>query len=79
MAADDRAGAGAIDVDITGDEFGFDPLDVGRTAREESRGERVVGVVRDSDRFIEIAHFDDAQDRAENFFAREPRMSVSRR
>ena len=51
MTADDRAGAGAIDVNIAGDDLGFGALDVGRAAREKSGGERVVGVVRDRDGF----------------------------
>ena len=79
MAADDRAGAGAIDVNIAGDQLGFDPLNVRRAAREESGGQRVVGAVRDLDGFVEIAHFDHTQDRSENFFARRCALSVSHR
>ena len=33
MTADHGAGAGAIDVNVPRNEFGFDPLDVGRTAK----------------------------------------------
>ena len=60
MAADDGAGAGAVDVNVARDQFRFDALDVGRTAGEESRGQRVVCVVRDSNGFIEVADADDA-------------------
>src|SRR4051812_38529862 len=57
MAPNDGARAGAIDVNIAGDQLRFHALDVRRAAREESGGQRVVGVVRDADRFVEIAHF----------------------
>ena len=33
-------------------------------------------LVRDCDGFVEVAHFNDAQDRAENFFARDPAYSA---
>ena len=79
MPPDDRAGAGAIDVNIAGDQARFDALDVGRAAREKSAGQRVIGAVRDFDRFIEIAHFDHAQDRAENFFAGDAHVAASHR
>ena len=69
MAAHHRAGARAIDVDVARDDLGLGALDVGGTAREKSGGEREIGAVGDCDRFVEIAHFDHAQDRAENFFA----------
>ncbi len=55
MPADDRAGAGAIDVNIAGFELRFHALDVCRTAREKSAGECVVRVVCDLDRVIEVA------------------------
>src|SRR5205823_8142543 len=71
MAANDGAGAGAVDVNIAGHHFGFDALDVRRTAREKPAGQCVIGFVRDADGFVEIARAEDAQDRAENFFARE--------
>jgi hypothetical protein len=32
MTPDYRAGAGAIDVNVSRNEFGFDPLDIGRAA-----------------------------------------------
>ncbi len=72
MPPDDRPGAGTIDVDVAGFQLGFRPLDVGRAAREKARGQRIIGAVRDLDRFVQIAHFDHAQDRAENFLARDP-------
>ena len=37
MAADNGAGAGAIDVNVARDQFRFHPLDVGWAAGEESR------------------------------------------
>ena len=49
MPPDDRAGAAAVDVNVAGDQLGFDALDVRRAAREKSAGERVVGAVRDFD------------------------------
>ncbi len=60
MAADDGAGAGAIDVNVARDQLRFDALDVRGTAREKSRGQGVIGVVCDPDGFIEIAHAEDA-------------------
>src|ERR1700719_388784 len=53
MATDDRAGAGAIDVNVAGFELGFGAFDIGRASREKSCGERVVGVVCDIDRVVE--------------------------
>src|SRR5207302_10923230 len=67
MAADHRASAGAIDINIPGYELGFDPLDVSGTAREESGGERVIGIVGNSDRVVQIARFQHTQHRSENF------------
>ena len=66
---DDRAGAGAIDVNIPGFDLRSGALDVGWTAREKSGGERVIGAVRDLDCFIEIARSQNAENRSENFFA----------
>ena len=63
MAADYRASAGAIDINIPGDELGLHPFNVSRTAREESGGERVIGVVGNSDCVIEIARFQHTQHR----------------
>src|SRR5207245_5154310 len=57
MAPDDRAGAGAIDIDISRLQLRFNALDIGWAAREKSAGQRVVGAVRYFERFIEIAHF----------------------
>src|SRR5438067_625312 len=54
-------------INIPSDEFGFDPLDVSGTAREESGGEGVIGIVRNSDRIVEIARFQHTQHRPENF------------
>ena len=42
MAADHRAGAGAIDINIPGYEIGLHSLDVSGTAREESGSERAI-------------------------------------
>src|SRR5437868_6796172 len=67
MPADHRTGTGPIDINIPSDEFGFDPLDVSGTAREESGGEGVIGIVRNSDRIVEIARFQHTQHRPENF------------
>src|SRR5205807_10144153 len=67
MAADHRASAGAIDINVPGYERGFDPLDVSGTAREESGGERVIGIVGNSDRVVQIARFQHTQHRSENF------------
>ena len=60
MAADDGASAGAIDVNIACDQLRLDALDVRGTAGEESSGQCIVGVVRDPDGFIKVAHSDDA-------------------
>src|SRR5438067_1381642 len=67
MSADYCAGAGAIDIIIPGYELGFDPLNVSGTAREESGGERVIGIVGNSDRVVQIARFQHTQHRPENF------------
>ncbi len=61
MAADDGASAGAIDVDVTGNNLSFGALDVGWTAREKSGGQRKFGAVRDLECFIKIARTDDAE------------------
>src|SRR5882757_5304442 len=55
MPADYRAGTGAIDINIPGDELGLHPFNVSWTAREESGGERVIGVVSNSDRVVQVA------------------------
>ncbi len=57
MAPDNRAGARAIDVNVSRFQSGFDALDIGRAAREKSAGQRVIGAVRYFEGFIEIAHF----------------------
>jgi hypothetical protein len=74
MPADDGTGAGAIDINVARDQLRFDALNIGRAAGEKSPGQRVVGVVRDPDGFIEIAHSNDAQDRSENLFTRETHL-----
>src|SRR5438477_12946266 len=71
MAADHGARARTIDVNIACNQFRFDALDVRGTAGEKSAGQCVVRIVRNPDGFIEIADSNDAQDRSENFFARE--------
>ncbi len=60
VAADDRARARAVDVNVAGFQSRFDALDVIRTAREKAAGQRVVGSIRDFERLVEIAHFQDA-------------------
>src|SRR5439155_10632213 len=57
MAPDNRAGARAIDIDISRLQLGFNALDIGRAAREKSAGQRVIGAVCYFEGFIEIAHF----------------------
>ena len=49
----DRAGAGTIDINIAGDQFGFDPLDIRGAAREKSSGQRVINPVGHLQRFVE--------------------------
>src|SRR4051794_38931000 len=72
MATDHRAGAGAVDVDVARHQFGFDSFDIRGAAREESGGQRVVGVVRDANRFVEVTYLEDTEDGSKNFFAGEP-------
>src|SRR5439155_20318982 len=60
VAADDRARARAVDVNVAGFQSRFDALDVIGAAREKTAGQRVVGSIRDFDRLVEIAHFQDA-------------------
>src|SRR4029077_14819491 len=69
MTTDDSAGAGAVDVNISSANLGLGALDVGRTPREESGSERIIGAVGDLERFIEVAHFDHTEHRPENLFA----------
>src|SRR5882724_2638304 len=57
MASNNRAGARAIDIDISRLQLGFNALDIGWAAREKSAGQRVIGAVRYFEGFIEIAHF----------------------
>jgi hypothetical protein len=68
MTANNGAGAGTVDIDVTGDDFRLDAIDVGWTAGEESGGECKFSRVGRGDRFIEVAHFDYAENGAENFF-----------
>src|SRR5215813_9610934 len=49
MAADDRAGARSVDVNVARLQLRFDALDVGRAAREEATGQRVISAVRNFD------------------------------
>src|SRR5207253_10217233 len=67
MAANHGASAGAIDVNVSSHELGLHPFDVSRTAREKSGGERVIGIVRNPYRVVQIARFQYTQDRPENF------------
>ena len=60
MAADDRARARAVNVKVAGFQAGLHPLDIIGTAREKAAGQRIVGSVRDFERLVEIAHFQDA-------------------
>ena len=61
MPTHHRAGAGAVDVNISRHQLGFDPLDVCRTAREKAGGQRIVDYRwPPSERLVEIAHFDHA-------------------
>src|SRR6266436_5011699 len=60
MAANVRTGAGAIDVNVAGDDLRFGALDVGWAAREKSGGQREFGAVRNLECFIKIARPDDA-------------------
>src|SRR5438132_8353142 len=79
MAANDRTGAGAIDVNVAGDDLRFGALDVGRAAREKPGGQREFGAVRDLECFIKIARPDDAEHRTKNLFARYPRLRTDAR
>src|SRR6266404_8795538 len=71
MAPDNFPCARAIDVNVAGLNLGFGAVDAGRAAREKSGSKRVIGTVRNRERFIEVAHFHDAQHGAENLFARD--------
>src|SRR4029079_10378469 len=55
MAADYRASAGAIDINIPAHELVLYPFNVSRTSREESGGERIIGVVSNSDCVVQVA------------------------
>ena len=71
MPAHHGASAGAVDINIARFNLRFRALDVRGTAREKSGGERVVRAVGNRDCFVEIAHFQNADHRSENFFARD--------
>src|SRR5439155_24563891 len=60
VTPDDRARARAIDVNVAGFKSRFDALDVIGAAREKAARQRVVGSIRDFQRLVEIAHFQDA-------------------
>src|SRR5207237_8583897 len=76
MAADDYAGSGAVEVNVARLDLSLSALDVRRAAREKSGRERVISTVCDFNRFIEIAHFQHAQHRAEDFFARDAHVGL---
>jgi len=69
MATDNRACAGAIDVNVAGANFRLGAFDVCRAAREKPRGQRELRAVRNLERFSEIADFDNAEHGPENLFA----------
>ena len=71
MPPDDGACARPIDVDIARFNLRFGALDICRAARKKSGCKRVIGAVRNIERLIEIAHLNDAEHRAEDFFARD--------
>ena len=69
MTADYGAGAGAVNVNVSGANLRLGPFDVGRTAREKSGSQREFSAICDLERFGEIAHFDHTEHRSENLFA----------
>ena len=60
VAADDRARARAIDVNVARFQSGFDALDIIGAAREKPARQGVVRSIRDFERLIEIPYFQDA-------------------
>src|SRR6187551_1780923 len=71
MAADDRARRLAVNVQVAGAKGGPARGDVARVARVQTAGEREVGVHRYLDGLVEAPGVKDAEDRAENLFARQ--------
>src|SRR5947199_10815462 len=49
LASDDGTGDGAVDIDVAGAQLGRGARDVRRRARDNARGERVVGGVADGE------------------------------
>src|SRR2546430_8954257 len=74
MPTDYGSRARAVDIHVTGNDLRLGPFDVGRTTREKSGRECVIGGIRNIDRFGQIAHFDDAKDGSEDFFAADAKV-----
>src|SRR6266511_5038900 len=70
MSAHHCARARAVDISVARFDLCFCPLDVRWTAREKPSSEGIISAVGNRDRFVKIAHLQDANDRAENFLAR---------
>src|SRR5207244_2097797 len=71
LDADDRARCGAgrpVRIQDAGMDFREEPPNLRRFAAEDSRGEAIVHVVRDSNRVPEVIHRDNRQDRHEELF-----------
>ena len=69
LAADDRAGDVAVEVDVAGPQLGGRPLEVHRRAREAPGGEGVVGAVGQLDGVVEVAGPQHGEHRAEDLLA----------
>ena len=54
MAPHECACDGAVDVKVSHLHFGFHAFDIGRAAREDSTGERILRVVGDGESMIEV-------------------------
>src|SRR3989442_15879463 len=72
LAADERAGDGAIDVEVSRPEFLRGAADVRRGAREESARQRVLAVVGEGERVVEVVGTHDREDRPEDLLGGDP-------
>src|SRR5438445_6627265 len=78
LAADARPGDGAVHVEVPGAELVCRAPDAHRRAREEAARERVVGVVGERERVLEVVGAEHGEQRAEDLLARDARAGVAR-
>src|SRR5205823_12574405 len=72
LAADERAGDGAVDVEVPGSQLLGGAADARRGAREEPGRERVLGIVGERERLVEVVRAHDGEERPEDLLGGDP-------